>query len=174
MSKQAEKRAAELKAHYPEAISVVMPALYIAQEELGHINEEAILWASQKSGVSPAHVRELATSYSLYYTSPIGRYHFQVCGTLSCALSGAKLLLEYLAQRFGVPTGRPTADGMWSYAQVECLGACGNGPVVQVNDTCFENMNVEKLKDLIARIEKEKPDLGFSTVRDSLGKGFVG
>jgi len=172
LSEAAEKRVAELKKLYPDPKSVVMPALYIAQEELGFLSDEALLWVSERSGVPVVHVRELATSYTMYYTSAVGRYHFQVCGTLSCALGGAVGLLQHLAKRFGVPPGCATEDGMWSYAQVECLGACGAGPVVQVNDTYFTEMSVEKLDKLIARIEAEKPDLSFSVVKDSLGKGF--
>jgi NADH-quinone oxidoreductase E subunit len=172
LSEKAERRLAELKAGYPDARSVVMPALYIAQEELGYVSEEAILWAAERSGIAPVHVRELATSYSLYYTNPVGRYHIQVCGTLSCALAGAGELMGYLAKRLAVPPGQPTPNGMFSYCQVECLGSCGTGPVCQINDTYFENLTVEKLETLIARIEKEQPDLSFSTLRDELGKGF--
>jgi len=171
LSKEAEKRVAELKLLYPDAKSTVMPALFIAQEELGCVSDEAILWVAEKSGVAPVHVRELATFYSMYQSAPVGRYHFQVCGTLSCALSGSSALLEYLAQRFGVPPGQPSADGMWSYAQVECLGACGDGPVVQINDTYFEKVSVERLERLIAEIEKGQPDLSLSAINQRLGGG---
>ena len=174
LSEQARQRVAELKLSYPDPRSAVMPALYIAQEELGYLSEEALLWVAGEIGLAPVHVRELATFYSMYYTRRPGRYHVQVCGTLSCALAGSVKLIEHLARRFAVAPMTPTADGLWSYGQVECLGSCGSGPVVQINDTCFEKMNVDRLEKLIRRIEAEKPDLSLSTVRDELGKGLAG
>jgi NADH-quinone oxidoreductase E subunit len=168
LSDKAEKRLAEIQAKYPDPKSAVMPALSIAQEELGYLSDEAIQWVADRTGIAPVHVRELATSYSLYYTRPIGKYHCQVCGTLSCAVNGARELMMHLAKRFGTAPGEVTADGMWSWAQVECLGSCGTAPVCQINDTYFENLTVDKLEAILVRIEKEKPDLSISTLRDGM------
>ena len=173
LSEQACRRLAELKAQYPDPRSAVMPALFIAQEELGFVSEEAILWAAEQTGIAPVHVRELAAFYSMYYTRRPGRYHIQVCGTLSCAVAGSVRLFEHLAGRLKVPPMTPTPDGLWSYAQVECLGSCGTGPVVQINDACFEKMHVERLEKLMLSIESELPDLSLSTVRDELGRGLA-
>jgi NADH-quinone oxidoreductase subunit E len=178
MSKQlsvaAEKKVEELKKLYPDAKSAVMPALYIAQEELGSVTDEAIIWVSERVGIAPVHVREVATFYTMYYKKPVGRYHVQVCRTLACALCGGKKLTEHLKNRFGIKPGEVSADGMWSYEEVECLGSCGTGPMCEINDCYFENLNVEKLDQLLNRIEREKPDLRFSAVRDSLGEGLKG
>jgi NADH-quinone oxidoreductase subunit E len=178
MSKQlsaaAEKKVEELKKLYPDARSAVMPALYIAQEELGYVTDEAILWVSERVGIAPVHVREVATFYTMYYKKPVGKYHVQICRTLACALCGAKKLSKHLHEKLGINPGEISSDGMWSYEEVECLGSCGTGPMCQINDCYFENLSVEKFDALLTRIQKEQPDLRFSAVRDSLGAGLKG
>jgi NADH-quinone oxidoreductase E subunit len=174
LSEKAEARIEEIKKLYPDARSAIMPALYIAQEELGHISEEAIQWVAQKVDVAPVHVMEVATFYTMYYKKPVGKYHVQVCRTLSCALCGSRALVEQLRKRFGTRSGEVTADGKWSYEEVECLGSCGSAPMCEINDCYFENLTQDKLASLLDRIEKEQPDLRFSTVKDQLGEGLKG
>lgn len=174
LSAKAEERIEQIKKLYPDVASAVMPALYIAQEELGHITDQAIEWVSEKIGLAPVHVREVATFYTMYYRKPVGKYHVQVCRTLSCALCGAKKLTEALKQRLGLNPGEVSADGMWSYEEVECLGSCGTGPMCEINDCYFENLTPEKLNQLLDRISKEKPDLRLSTINDRLGDGLKG
>ena len=174
LSEAAEKRIEEIKAYYPDKRSAVMPALYIAQEELGSISNEAIHWVSQKIELAPAAVMEVATFYSMYYKKPVGKYHFQVCRTLSCALRGAKGICEALHNRFQINPGEVTQDGMWSYEEVECLGSCGTAPMCEINDCFFENLTPQKLEKIIERIAKEKPNLRYSTVKDQLGEGLKG
>lgn len=174
LSELAEKRIAEIKALYPNPRSAIMSALYIAQEELGIIAEPAIQWVAQKIGVAPVQVMEVATFYTMYYRRPIGRYHVQVCRTLSCALCGAKKITEHLRKRFNLKPGEVSADGMWSYEEVECLGSCGTAPMCEINDVFFENLTPEKLEGILQRIEKEQPDLRLSTLRDTLGEGLAG
>lgn len=172
LSENAEKRIEEIKKRYPDPKSAVMPALYIAQEELGTITDQAIEWAAEKVGMAPVHVREVATFYTMYYKKPVGKYHVQICRTLSCALCGARKLSEHLKNRLKIGPGEVTPDGMWSYEEVECLGSCGTAPMCEINDCYFENLTVEKFEQILARIEKEKPDLRFSTVNDRLGEGL--
>ena len=174
LSDAAERRIEEIKKRYPDARSAVMAALYIAQEELGHVNQQAILWASDKVGLSPVHVLEVATFYTMYYKRPVGKYHVQVCRTLSCALRGAKQISECLHKRLHLKPGEVSADGMWSFEEVECLGSCGTAPMVEINDTYFENLTPEKLNKLLDEIERVKPDLRLSMVRDQLGAGLPG
>ena len=174
LSDAAERRVEELKAKYPDAKSAVMPALYVAQEELGHLTDEAIEWVSDRVGMAPVHVRELVTFYTMYYSKPVGKYHVQVCRTLSCALCGAKALLEYLHDRLQVGPHQVTADGMWSYEEVECLGSCGTAPMCEINDHYFENLTPQKLGELMDRIAREQPDLRLSAIRDEIGAGLSG
>lgn len=174
LSEVAEKRLVEIIGKYPEKRSAIMPALYIAQEELGFISEEAVNWVATRLGLPPIQVMEIATFYTMYFKTPVGKYHVQVCRTLSCALCGAKSLTEYLSKRLGIVPGQVTPDGFWSLEEVECLGSCGTAPMCQINDVFFENLSVDDLARVLDRIEKEKPDLKYSTVNDSIGVGLNG
>jgi NADH-quinone oxidoreductase E subunit len=151
-----------------------MPLLYIAQEELGYITQEGVEWVAEKLSIPPVQVWEVATFYTMYYKKPVGKYHFQVCRTLPCALRGAKMVSEFLRDRFNLGPGEVSADGLWSFEEVECLGSCGTAPMCQINDVFFENLSEERLETIITRLEKESPDLRLSTVRDELGAGLSG
>ena len=172
LSEKSVERVRELKGKYPDPKSAVMPALYVAQEELGYLSSDAISWVADQLGLPPVHVRELVTFYTMYYSKPVGKYHFQVCRTLSCALRGSRQLMEHLQQRFDLEPGEVSKNGMWSYEAVECLGSCGTAPMCEINDTYFENLTPEKLEQIIQRIEKESPELRYSTRKDELGAGF--
>lgn len=174
LSDAAEKKAEDFKKRYPQAQSAVMPLLYIAQEELGSVTEAAVTWVADKLNIPAIQVMEVATFYTMYYKKPVGKYHVQVCRTLSCALCGGKKLLDHLRTRLKVEPGEITKDGMWSYEEVECLGSCGTAPMAEINDHYFENLSAEKLEGLMQKIEKEKPDLRYSTVREQLGAGLTG
>lgn len=174
VSGAAEARLKEIVQRYPKSRSAVMPALYIAQQEFGHLTPEAIQWVSHELKLAPANVVEVATFYTMYYKKPVGKYHFQVCRTLPCALRGAKMVSDYLHAKFKLNPGEVSADGMWSFEEVECLGSCGTAPMCQINDVFFENLSEAKLDTIIERIAKEKPDLRFSTVKDELGAGLAG
>ena len=174
VSAEAQKRAQEMIAQYPQKRSAVMPLLYIAQEHTKYITQSAVEWVAAQLGMPPVQIWEVATFYTMYYKKPIGQYHVQVCRTLPCALRGARKVSEYFHKKFGVQPGEVTKDGMWSFEEVECLGSCGTAPMCQINDVFFENLTDEKLDQLVARIEQEKPDLRYSTVKDELGAGLAG
>ncbi len=174
VSAEAQKRAQEIIAQYPQKRSAVMPLLYIAQEHTKYITQSAVEWVAAQLEMPPVQIWEVATFYTMYYKKPIGQYHVQVCRTLPCALRGARKVSEYFHKKFGVQPGEVTKDGMWSFEEVECLGSCGTAPMCQINDVFFENLTDEKLDQLVARIEKERPDLRYSTVKDELGAGLAG
>ena len=165
-------RVKELLTRYPEKKSAVMPALYIAQEKIGWLPEEAVAWVARQLDLSPAHVRGVASFYTMYYKRPVGRYHFQVCRTLSCMICGARKLTALLKKRLALAPGEVSEDGLWSYEEVECLGSCGTAPMVQINDVFFENLTEDSLAALVDRIEREKPDLRYSGSKEALGDGF--
>ena len=173
ISNDVELKLAEIVGRYPEPRSAIMPALYLGQEVQGFVSAEVMEWVAQKLGLSVAEVQEVATFYTLYHQRPVGKYHFQVCRTLSCQLAGAKPLLAVLKEQFQVAAHEVSADGLWSYEEVECLGSCGTGPTVQVNDVYFERMTPEKLTKLIGRIRAERPNLSYSTLKEELGQGFT-
>lgn len=174
LSEKAEKRVQEIIGLYPSKRSAIMAALYIAQDELGWISDRAVAWVADRISTPPVQVREVATFYTMYYKQPVGKYHVQVCRTLSCAIRGSQKLSERLKQRFGLNPGEVSTDGQWSFEEVECLGSCGTAPMCEINDTYFENLTAEKLDTILNRIEKEKPDLRYSTIEDRLGDGLAG
>lgn len=167
-----EAKLTEIVPRYPRKKSAVMPALYLAQEHYGWISPEAINWVAARLDLPAAHVVEVATFYTMYYKKPVGRYHVQLCRTLSCALCGAKKLRDYLAQRLKVGPQTVAKSGLWSYEEVECLGSCGTAPMVQINDVFFEALTPEQLGQVMDRIEQELPDLRYSTAVEELGRGL--
>lgn len=174
LPREFEDRLEAIKKLYPDQRSAVMPALYLAQEYFGFISEEAVLWVSERVNIPPVHVREVATFYTMYYKKPVGRYHLQVCRTLSCAIMGARKLTDHLHSKLKILPGEVSEDGMWSYEEVECLGSCGTAPMCELNDTFFERLTVEKLDQIMETISRSNPDLRFSTVKDDLGEGIPG
>ena len=110
--------------------------------------------------------------YTMYYKKQVGKYHIQLCRTLSCALRGMKELTQSVHERLKIKPGEVTSDGVFSYEEVECLGSCGTAPMCQINDRFFENLSVESLMALIDRIQKEQPDLSLSSVNEKLGDGL--
>jgi NADH-quinone oxidoreductase E subunit len=174
VSAAAQKRAEEIVKQYPQKRSAVMPLLYIAQEHTKYITQSAVDWVAGQLEMPPVQVWEVATFYTMYYKKPVGQYHVQVCRTLPCALRGARKVSEYFHKQLGVQPGEVTENGMWSFEEVECLGSCGTAPMCQINDVFFENLTDERLDQIVARIEEEKPDLRYSTVKDELGAGLAG
>lgn len=167
-------RVQELKKKYPNSRSAIMPALYVAQEVFGYLNDEAIQWVATQMELPPVQVMEVASFYTMYYKKPVGKYHFQICRTLSCAICGMCQLTKLLHKKFGINPGEVSADGMWSYEEVECLGSCGTAPMCQINDIYFEKLDTQKLEEIISKIQKEKPDLRYSTLKDTIGDGLAG
>jgi NADH:ubiquinone oxidoreductase subunit E len=84
------------------------------------------------------------------------------------------MVSEFLRERFNLQPGEVSADGLWSFEEVECLGSCGTAPMCQINDLFFENLNEERLETIIARLADERPDLRLSAIRDELGAGLSG
>lgn len=138
---------------YPIRESMIMPALWMAQEQEGWISAEAVAYIADRIGTFAARVFELATFYTMYKLKPVGRYHICVCRTLSCYLRDKQEMVDYLAEEVGITPGQVSADGKFSLEEVECLGHCGTAPVIQLNGEFHENMNAEKLKALLATLD---------------------
>ncbi len=147
-----EQAAASIEAEfpkYPDKRSALLPALWIAQQELGYLPEAALLDIATILELSPVQVYDVATFYSMYNLSPVGRYHIQFCKTLSCALLGAGSLIEHLKQRLNIGVGEVTKDGLFSIKLVECLAACGSGPAMQINDDYYEYLTPAKVDQIL-------------------------
>ncbi len=138
---------------YPLRESMIMPALWLAQDQEGWISAEAIEYIADRVGTYAAKVFELATFYTMYQLKPVGRYHICVCRTLSCWLRDKQDIVDYLMDEVGIAPGQVSEDGRFSLEEVECLGHCGTAPVVQINGEFYEEMSVEKLKTVLAGLE---------------------
>jgi NADH-quinone oxidoreductase E subunit len=138
---------------YPTRESMILPALWLTQEQEGWISAEAIEYIADRIGTFASQVFECATFYTMYNLHPMGRNHICICRTLTCWLRGKQEIVDYLKDGLGLVPGEISADGKYSLEEVECLGHCGTAPVVQVNGEFHENMDVDKLKSLLATLK---------------------
>src|SRR5271156_4352103 len=142
-------------AQYPQGRqqSAVIPILWRAQEQAGGwLPQKAIEATAELLGMARIRVLEVATFYTMFNLAPIGRFYVQLCGTTPCVLAGSDAIKEILLRRIG-EQGKVTADGMFTWIEVECLGACCNAPMVQINEDYYEDLtpqNFEKLLDDLA------------------------
>jgi len=144
-----EKVLSELK-RYESKQSAVLPALYIAQKEnKGFINAEVIKELSNVMAIPESQINEVFTFYTMYNKKPIGKYHVQVCRTLSCMLNGAQELTSHLCRELGVKLDQVTADGRFTVSEAECLGSCGTAPMMQIADKYYENLTPESAMNLL-------------------------
>jgi NADH-quinone oxidoreductase subunit E len=133
MTEQRRQKAAELIARYPNAQSALVPFLQFCQEQDGYVTEQSIADAAEAVGITVAEVRSIASFYSLLFKEPVGKHVIQVCRTLSCMLRGADELRAHIRRRLGLQNGQTSADGRFTYEEVECLAACDRAPCLQHN-----------------------------------------
>jgi NADH-quinone oxidoreductase subunit E len=158
LSPDALKRIDREIAKYPpgQKQSAVMAALAIAQDEKGWLATETMDFVAAYLGMPPIAVYEVATFYEMYNTEPAGKYKLTICTNLPCALQSATLAAEHLKQKLGIGFGQTTADGMFTLKQGECFGACGDAPVLLVNNKRLCSwMQPDKLDKLIAELSAE-------------------
>ncbi|MDQ6869351.1 MAG: NADH-quinone oxidoreductase subunit NuoE, partial [Pseudomonadota bacterium] len=154
-TRENEAKCEEILRKYPEGrgASAVIPLLWQAQKQNDYwLPKPAIEKVAQKLGMPFIRVLEIATFYTMFNLAPVGRFYVQMCGTTPCLLAGSNTIKEILLRRIG-EQGKVTADGMFSWIEVECLGACCNAPMVQINEDYFEDLtprNFEKLLDDLA------------------------
>ena len=140
----------DLLQRYPSPRAALLPALWLCQQRFGWISPGVMRAVAERLGESPAFVEGVVTFYTMFYTKPPARYVLQVCTTLSCAACGGRELVEHLRNRLGISFGERTADGVFQLIGVQCLGACGSAPVIQINDDYYENLTTEKLDAVLA------------------------
>ena len=144
--------------HYPEGLqkSALIHVLHIAQEELGgSLNVDIMDYVAGLLGITPIEVYEVATFYSQFYIDPVGKYVIEVCQTGPCAICGADDMIAYLEEKLQIKVGETTEDKLFSLKAVECLGACGSAPVMQVNTEFHEFLDLQKIDEIIAKLRSE-------------------
>lgn len=152
-SEAKEKIQNELK-RYESKQSAVLPALYIAQKEnKGYVNAAVIKALSAEMQIPESQINEVFTFYTMYNKKPIGKYHIQVCRTISCMLNGAQDLTNHLCHQLDVRLNEVTKDGRFTVSEVECLGSCGTAPMMQIGDQYYENLTPESAMNLIRNMK---------------------
>ena len=142
---------------YPEGKqkSALIPVLHLAQEEFGGwLSAETMDYVASVLNLEPIEVYEVATFYSMYNLKPVGRYLFEVCQTGPCMLNGSDNIIKYIFEKLGIKPGETTADGMFTLKTVECLGACGYAPMMQLGKNYREHLTKEKVDAIISECRK--------------------
>jgi NADH-quinone oxidoreductase subunit E len=142
----------EIIARYPNGRqkSALLPVLHLAQEEFGGwLSVEAMDYVASLLKLEPIEVYEVATFYSMYNLKPVGKYVFEVCQTGPCMLRGSDDIISYIQQKLGIKIGETTPDGLFTLKTVECLGACGYAPMMQLGKFYREHLTKEKVDAII-------------------------
>src|SRR6187549_3609005 len=137
---------------YPEGKqkSALIPVLHLAQEEFGGwLSAETMDYVASVLNLQPIEVYEVATFYSMYNLKPVGRYLFEVCQTGPCMINGSDDIIAYIKSKLNIGVGETTTDGLFTLKTVECLGACGYAPMMQLGKTYREHLTKEKVDAII-------------------------
>jgi len=151
------KEVEQIIQRYPEGKqkSALIPVLHLAQEEFGGwLSAETMDYVASVLNLQPIEVYEVATFYSMYNLKPVGRYLFEVCQTGPCMLNGSDNIIKYIFEKLGIKPGETTSDGMFTLKTVECLGACGYAPMMQLGKNYREHLTKEKVEAIIEECRK--------------------
>jgi NADH-quinone oxidoreductase subunit E len=148
-----QKEIDEILSRYPVKRSALIPLLYLAQRDQGYITEPAMKEIAKLLGLTPPQVYETATFYTMLNLKKVGRFHIQVCKSLMCALVGSDMIIGWIKAKLGIAPGESTADGLFTLSAVECLAACGTGPMMQINDDYYERLTEEKVDRILADLK---------------------
>jgi len=156
-SEEKLNKAKEIIARYPEGKqkSALLPVLHLAQEENnGWLSAEAMDYVAELLQLKPIEVYEVATFYSMYNLKPVGKYVFEVCQTGPCMLNGSDNIIAYIKEKLAIGVGETTTDGLFTLKTVECLGACGYAPMMQMGKFYKEHLTKEKVDQIIEECRK--------------------
>jgi NADH-quinone oxidoreductase subunit E len=167
-TRENEAKCEEILRKYPEGreASAVIPLLWQAQKQNDRwLPKPAIEKVAQMLDIPLIRVLEIATFYTMFNLAPVGTFHVQMCGTTPCLLAGSNAIKEILLRRIG-EQGKVTADGMFSWIEVECLGACCNAPMVQINEDYYEDLTPRNFENLLDDLASGRPvKIGSQTGR---------
>lgn len=152
LSETARAQIREAMKKYPQARSALLPALEIAQREAGYLSPQVLREVALLMDLPPVEVASVASFYTMLYRRPVGKHIIQVCTNISCSLMGAEHIVEVLQKKLGIQVGETTPDGRFTLLTVECLGSCGTAPMMQVDDTYYENVTEERLDAILAEL----------------------
>jgi NADH-quinone oxidoreductase subunit E len=148
------KKVQEIMSRYPEGKqkSALLPVLHLAQEEFGGWLDVPVMdYVAKLLNIEPIEVYEVASFYSMYNLKPVGKYLFEVCQTGPCMLNGSDDIIAYIKEKLNIRVGETSADGLFTLKTVECLGACGYAPMMQMGKNYREHLTKQKVDEIIAQ-----------------------
>ena len=137
---------------YPTKDAALLPVLWLCQERWGWISPGIMEAVGRRLDLAPAFVEGVVSFYTMYQRRPPGKFLLQVCTTLSCQLCSTSVLVEHLKKKLGIDFGETTSDGLFTLVDVQCLGACGEAPVIQINSDYYTDLTVEKLDGVLGEL----------------------
>ena len=142
----------EIISHYPQGKqkSALLPVLHLAQDEFGGWLDTPVMdYVASLLSIEPIEVYEVATFYSMYNLKPVGKYLFEVCHTGPCMVNGSDDIIDYIKEKLNIKVGETTTDGLFTLKTVECLGACGYAPMMQLGNNYREHLTREKVDVIV-------------------------
>lgn len=151
-----QRRVDQMIANYPEGRqkSALLPVLHVAQDQWGWLSSEVMDHVAQLLDIEPIEVYEVATFYTMFHLNPLGKNVIEYCRTGPCWLMGSESVYDHLQLKLGITTGETTPDGLFTLKEVECLAACGWGPVFQIREKYYMNLTNEKVDSIIEELSK--------------------
>jgi NADH-quinone oxidoreductase subunit E len=155
LSENVKAEIRQFKGKYPDPKSALLTALHVAQREHGWLSPEIMRDVAEVMDLPPTEVASVASFYTMFNRQPVGENLIQVCTNISCSLLGAEHIVEYIKNKLGIDVGETTPDNKFTLVIVECLGSCGTAPMMQINDTYYEDLTEEKIGRILEELGKE-------------------
>jgi NADH-quinone oxidoreductase subunit E len=152
LSENVKAEIQQFKGKYPDPRSALLTALHAGQREHGWLSPEDMRDVAEVMELPPTEVASVASFYTMFNRQPVGENLVQVCTNVSCSLLGAEHLVEYIKNKLGIDVGETTPDNKFTLVIVECLGSCGTAPMMQINDTYYENLTEETIDQILAKL----------------------
>ncbi|MFW2387399.1 MAG: NADH-quinone oxidoreductase subunit NuoE [Polyangiales bacterium] len=149
LTPEREQQVDDILTRYPERRAALLPILWLCQRQNGWISPDVVEYVSERLALSTSIIRGVVTFYTMFFDEPVGENVVWVCRTLSCDLRGGKAIQEHLENKLGCTAGHTSSDGKFTLLKAECLAACGQAPMVQINDFYYENLDTELLDRII-------------------------
>jgi NADH-quinone oxidoreductase subunit E len=154
-SEISEKRFQKLQTMFPDKLSLILPCLYLAQKDTGVVDTASMEYIASRIGspIELSQVYGVATFYTMYNKKAVGKFHVQICENISCYIMGNDQITNHLCRNFGIQKGETTKDKKFTVTGVQCLGACGYAPMMQINEKYYENLTLEEVDKIINSLE---------------------
>ncbi|RPI02815.1 MAG: NAD(P)H-dependent oxidoreductase subunit E [Ignavibacteriae bacterium] len=153
LTEENKNKVEELRKRYPTSQALLLPVLWMIQEQEGSLSEESMKYAGSLLNIPYSHILGVVTFYTMLHRKSSARYRIDVCTNVSCMLRGSGKILEHIEKRLGIKPGEVTSDKKWTLEETECLGSCGTAPMLAIGDEYYENLTLEKVDKLLESLQ---------------------